>query len=59
LADKNKPKGVDWKMAVIGTILLSLISLIPIIGWIIACLACLAALGGLYALSVQRIKSMR
>ncbi len=59
LADKNKAKGVDWKMAVIGTILLSLISLVPILGWIIACLAYLAALGGLYALSAQRIKSLR
>jgi len=59
LGSKNKSKDVDWKTALTGTFLLFFVCLIPIIGWIIGALAFVATLGGLYALTEEKIKTMR
>ncbi|MHB8831371.1 MAG: bactofilin family protein [Patescibacteria group bacterium] len=38
---------VDWKVILLGIVLISLLSLIPIIGWVIVFIFFLAALGGI------------
>jgi hypothetical protein len=43
---KKKEISLDWKTALVGSLLISALSLVPIIGWLLCFLAYLLALGG-------------
>ncbi|MBD3281763.1 hypothetical protein GF391_03385 [Candidatus Uhrbacteria bacterium] len=56
LATKAKAIEIDWKIAVLGVVLLDIIWLIPILGWLFCLIFTLAALGAVMNYLKQAVK---